>query len=479
MTPASTSKLDTSDVERWRQNIRAYTFGHYCMEMGWSILERERNFQAVVEHFERALTFEAENPLAHWLLVESLRAAGKGDQSKAAHERALAIDPNYQESGLAIQAIRQLREGNRAGAEEALVQLEQHASEVPSLFACRRLFALSDGRMPPEFAGMPTPPLAPAVVQQLGDGIMEIASRLGQAGKPGLAEVGYRWLLGMSPDRPDVYSALSSLLRDQTNYKDLLEIAARGIELEPNDITQRTQFGLACMIADPDWTRAHAQLNAILAISPDHVIALINSWYVRIASGYPLDVATEIQGRLTGQSQNELYKSWLLLALHVAGDVAGALSVGQKLSDGYRRQPNNMRYMALELYDLDRADTGIALLEEGRPGLPPENPRNRVVWAYLLARRGEMDRAIATIEATVDGLSDSYFELTCLALLRETLGESEMADQLYRKAFSMKPKRQWLMARLLSREYAHLDRTYRRLGLAISPHWPEEPHILS
>lgn len=481
MTPAHTPKLDTSDVEQWRQNIRAHTFGNYCMEMGWAILERERNFQAAADHFEQTLAFEAGNTLAHWLLVESLRAAGREAQAQAAHKRALGIDPDYQASGLAIQALKRLREGNRAGAEAALVQLEQHASGFPSLAACRRLLVLSEGKTP---SGIPetTAPLPPAVLQPLEEAIMDVAQKLRQAGQLGPAETGYRWLLDINPNRAEAYSELASLLRARGDYRDLLQIATRGIELEPDDTTLRLQFGLACMIADPDWTRAYAQFKAILALSPGHLTAQVNDWYIRIASGLPLDVVTDIRGRLDSHSaggypEEELYKSWLLLALHAAGDIAGALSVGQKLSDTYRRQPDNMRYMALALAHLDRTDMGLALLEEGKPGNPPENPRNRVVWAYLLARRGEVDRAIAIIEGAVGNLPDNYFELTCLALLQETRGQSEMVDALYRKAFSMQPKRQWLMARLLPGEYAHLDRTYRRLGLALPPHWPENPHI--
>lgn len=467
---------DMSDVECWRRNIRAYTFGHYHMEMGWSIRERENNLQTAIDHFRRSLEIEEKNPLVHWLLVESLQAAGAEDSAQAAHERALAIDPDYQTSGLTIQTIRRLREGDRDGAETTLARLERHASGTSSIEACRRLFAFSDGRMPTE-AARTEALLAPVVVQQLGDAIMDIAFRMEQVGKPALAEAGYRWLLSISPNRADVYSALSGLLILQTDPKDLLDLVERGSLLDPHDITMRIRFGLACMIADPDWTRAHAQFQAILAVTPDHESALVNDWYIRIASGSPLDVAREIRSRLTDQPQNELYKSWLLLALHAAGDIVGAVSIGHTLSDQYRRQPDNMRYMALGLDALGHGDMGIALLEDGKPGTPPENPRNRVVWAYLLARRGELG-GIAMIEAAVDGMPDNYFELTCLALLQETYGQSTAVDELYRKAFSMKPKRQWLMARLLPRDYAHLDHTYRRLGLALPPHWPDSPRIV-
>ncbi|HYC02693.1 MAG TPA: hypothetical protein VED40_05330 [Azospirillaceae bacterium] len=459
------------EIDRWRRNIRAHTFGQYHAEMGWSILERENNADAAARHFAEAVNHDPGRLDMHFLLVETLSAGSNGAAAQAARARALAAHSAYRELGACLVCLRRYCDDRRDAADTLLQALTAEHADRPEVRATEAFRRLADGSGPVDTA---VGTLDPRFADGLADALATLAQKLAAAGKTIRAAAAYDWLLAVAPRRADAYAAAANLQLRGGDYVRMVEIARAGVVVAPHDPALRTALGLALMVVGQDWAEAHASFASVLEQQPSHSVALTNDWYIRIATGQPLSVAEDIRRRLSGQPTDDLYRSWLLLALHVAGDVPGVLALASELNEQYRAQVDNARYIALALASAGRVDEGVSLIEADAAA----NPRTRVVWAFLRAKRGETAEATRIIEAAVEGLEQNYFELACLALLYQSQGRDAEADTLLRRGYAMEPKRQWLMARLLPDDYPRLDSAYRRLGLAAPPHWPEAPQLV-
>lgn len=461
---------ETIDFGRWRSRVRDDTFSRYHFEMGRALLEHENDVKAGVDQLRRAVAVDPTLLVAQCVLVDALQGAGLEGEAEAAHRAAVAVAPDYRLLGLCSLALEKIGAGDHVAARALIDRAEKTASGRSEITACRLALQLADEEAVDLAAavGLAVGQIAPDLAGVLSN----LGRRLTIACKLSVAELACRWSLHLDPGNTDACLGMIDLLRRRSAYRELIGVIESGLAVAPWNATLHFSLGNACMVDDDDWTRAQASFNAALKYDPGLTIARQYGDYIRIARGEPAEVAAEIMATLTNRPAED--KRWLLLALHVAGDIPGALSVAHALDKAGRR-PIDDDLMALELAAQGRIDEGVAVLEAGRPGRPPDNVRSRMVWAYLIARKGDTVRGLAEIEATVPDLPFNAFELACWAVLRDVAGERDAADGLYRRAFAASPKLAWLNARLLPEDGPRIAAAYRRLGLTPHRLWPEAP----
>lgn len=89
-----------------------------------------KNWTAAVESFKNAVSANPKNPDAHNMLGYSYRALGKFDDSFAAYNKALAIDPKHK-GALEYSGMGYLKTNQKAKAEAQLVKLQAICAGCP------------------------------------------------------------------------------------------------------------------------------------------------------------------------------------------------------------------------------------------------------------------------------------------------------------------------------------------------------------
>lgn len=466
---------DAVDFGLWRQRIRDETFSLYHFEMGRALLDHENNLEAGLAQLRRAIAINPTLLPAHCILVDTLRSAGLTAEAEIAHNAAMAIKGDYQLLGLCSLALEKIDADDRDAAETLIARAETSAPDKPLIVACRLLLRLAAGETidSATAAGLALAPIA----DKLAESLKIAGNRLLMASKFDPAEQAFHWLLAVDPRSVPAFNGLASLFRKRGNHRARLEIAERCLTFAPKTGLAHFHAGSARIVLDEDFVAAHAHIRAALQCTPDDLNATTCDWRIRIAQGHALDVLTEVHAVYAKHPNELVLQFWASLALQAAGDVRGALTIHQSFVNDSRNLRDHGLF-ALQLAMLNGTGEGIAYLEGGTPGRPPENHRLRVIWAYLIGRDGRLAPALETLRATVPALPDNALELTCWALVLEAAGDGEQADRRHRQAFDVGAKWAWLNARHLLGDFARLEATYRRLGLIPHPSWPVAPQLI-
>ena len=89
-----------------------------------------KNWTAAVDSFKKAVAADPKNPDAHNMLGYSYRAMGKFDESFAAYDKALAIDPKHK-GALEYSGMGYLKTNQKAKAEAQLLKLTAICAGCP------------------------------------------------------------------------------------------------------------------------------------------------------------------------------------------------------------------------------------------------------------------------------------------------------------------------------------------------------------
>lgn len=89
-----------------------------------------KNWTAAVDSFKKAVVANPQNPDAHNMLGYAYRALGKFDESFAAYDKALAIDPKHK-GALEYSGMGYLKTNQKAKAEAQLLRLTAICAGCP------------------------------------------------------------------------------------------------------------------------------------------------------------------------------------------------------------------------------------------------------------------------------------------------------------------------------------------------------------
>ncbi len=99
-----------------------------------------KNWTAAVDSFKKAVAANPKNPDAHNMLGYSYRALGRFDESFAAYDKALAIDPKHK-GALEYSGMGYLKTNQKAKAEAQLTKLTAVCAACPETVSLAKAVA--------------------------------------------------------------------------------------------------------------------------------------------------------------------------------------------------------------------------------------------------------------------------------------------------------------------------------------------------
>ncbi len=214
-------------------------------------------------------------------------------------------------------------------------------------------------------------------------------------GKLPAAEEQYRLAIQSRPDRWIYYSWLGTLCFNAGRYQEAEEIILRSIELAPDNFMGLRNLGVVHYMQGK-LDEAATEFQKALQIQPEpSLYANLGTLY--FAQGLYTQAVTALEKAIeVGGGSNE-YRLW------------------GNLGDAYRWAPDRTP-QAEEAYL-----RAIQLLQEKLTATPDVGLQTRL--ALYLAKRGDLDQALAQISAITDPPSDDVSSWFRLAIVREICGQ--------------------------------------------------------
>lgn len=451
-----------NDIEGWRRRIRNDTQAHYHLEMGLAILERNEDAACAVAHLRRALTFDPDCILAHYLLIKGLLGIGRDAEAAEAERAARSVRSDHQAIGACLLAARLIRVGR---LDEAARTLDFASPSAPAaeVRACRDLLSFAKGGIPASAEGWRS--LDGDVINALQDTALDLAAR-----QPALPEneqlfALLAWCHRLHPGRNEVAHQFALLLRYAKRDDEAIEAIARS-EAAGADDPRLWLVRSQILSARPGgrWKDIAVECERVLNWQPSLFAARYLRWQALTGSGRAAEVIADIEADVS--TENTLQRKFALIsAHHVRGDLKTALNLYRSID--VKELFDDVRMLgALQLLYTGEPEAALAAFHDFR-----SNPRSQIIAEYALIRSGfDITQPLDVIEAKARSLRWNVLELLAVALMRFMAGSQ--ADETLRSAVAADEKRVWMSARILSGDYPILEGHLARMGFTASQNWP-------
>lgn len=378
-TAFSAAALNEADIERWRNNIRADTFGHYHYEMGVA-LEREGSHAAAAAAFERCITILPDKLDAYARLDAILTTMGDVPAAVALRTRARTRYPDYDVASayqLALDVCR--RNDFRQAVALCRQNLAVHPSHAPTLMLLG-IALIRQGHLAEGFAAFETDSIT--LIRAGNTELAELALEAGTALYHG----------GRSAEAVRLLDVAVQLDLDNTQIWYVLALASRSILAigKAADAMER-----ACTLNPYDTKLQEDRADTMqIAVRPEQ--------------------ATDAAQRALNAGATAARHALLGRALHLAQDYAQAVISFRAALSMSDNQPVTLAYCGLSLCALGQPEKGLEALLQAR-GMARE-----AEWAYLfltfgLLAAGRSDASAAVARRAVALAPDGAWHHLALA----------------------------------------------------------------
>jgi len=395
--------LSPQAIERWRQNIRASTFSNYYLEMGIA-LEREGSLPNALSSYHRAVDLQP-----HWLeaqvrLIRFLQACGQ--DSTVAEQAALRASPNYYALGLAVIAIRRLKDKDCEGALRLASEAMQAGSNLPWVQSVMTIALSFSGRT-------------------------EEARRLASKIRPSPSDIPDNFSDNFSDHIADVVHNLIV----QQQWSCALPCLEALASVDPDNMTMMDQLAWAYLVAG-EWPAAEKALRHHLAHHADDSARTIDLAQVLHAQGDLIESRTHYQ-REAARS-NGPYQ------------LRGRVGLGLiSIAEG---QPEK----AVELLKMPLGDAESDWCQK--------DPMAASTMSLALLQIGDMGNAEQWMNAALHLAEDNHWVLSSMAVLRLRQGNRKEAVELLQKT-GLTPQLSRFTACLRPWAFAELASAYEEGGI--------------
>jgi len=218
------------------------------------------------------------------------------------------------------------------------------------------------------------------------------------------------------------------------------ELVARALELNPNSSDAHTAAGNLAFQGDLDWTRAEAEFQQAIALNPSSSTA--RAWY-----GYLLGTLQRFDEAIKQDLVAiELDPLWLmprnqLVGAHTcSGDLDGAITLLEKMSDAFRDAPRIRNSLAYHYALAGRADDALKIVE---PWAGATDLDTRALRATVLAILGRPEEGRGLVAEWEAGRWPQYISLPSVAGAYAFWGETDKAVALLERDFREGDKVLW------------------------------------
>jgi cyclophilin family peptidyl-prolyl cis-trans isomerase/tetratricopeptide (TPR) repeat protein len=209
----------------------------------------------------------------------------------------------------------------------------------------------------------------------------------------------YSQALELRPNSMEALSALAYAMTQQGAYEDALQVYLRATEIRPNDYTNRKNLAILYQqLGRTDEAIAEAQ--RALQLAPDSEVAAMQGFLAQLTGETPANLDPEVVQQV------------------------------EELSEIGRAQMDAEEWDAAE-------ETFLQVLE-----LSPTSPQAHSALAYVYARQGRLEEAIAANEYVIELVPNDWNSYKNLALLYQETGRTEEAIAAVEEALALAPERE-------------------------------------
>lgn len=397
-----------ADIEAWRQRIRSSTFANYHYEMGKAFAGTGEIAHAVAA-FDRTVAIDPTHAAAHTRMVEELTRAGRSEEARLAHERALQAMAGYQAEGLARLGweIIEAQTADAAVLDEALRRFEQALAlpDAPRHAQHGRVLTLMALRRYEE--GLP---LLPVPATDAPATNAEIAAHYHTAAD-------HAW---SKARRRDVARQLYT----------------EALRLDPQRFESLYRNGLLSFI-DEDLPAAESLLKKAVSLADMPAKVLVHTGMVQLAAGSLAQARASFAEAVTEPSHRAIAQAFIAYVDQLTGNIDSAMA-------GY--------------------DAALASLKASKPAWPWHHSWALSLRGLGLQIRGDSMGALNMHQQAERVLADRWV-IVNIGIALDGLGRRADADEQYWRTRDLLPE--WLSAETRLRPWVRPALIERLRGLTL------------
>ncbi len=473
--------LTEAEIEIWRANIRNDTFGRYHREMGMAIEEKEKNYDAAIEHYRRALSYRSDFFDVHYRLVGALQAVGRHDDGAAARAAAEGMAPDYEIRALIPLCLRDVTNGNVSHARKILQEVQARAPERPEVRIVEALFKVLDGSLKEsDCAVLQTAAIATDHLEELAEYFLEKATEARAKPDLPLAVAALKAALTFDPESTQALLVLSEILPVLGRQEDAEAALTAMLEQEPNNWQLFLNRALAREQLPGKVAQVVEDCERAVAIFPESSLVQVRTIQLLQRRGRQAEAELRWRDRMaTAPSDIQVDVEIGSIKL-VCGEIDETIREVERLA--VKDMPSGVAYRNYQHLALaylakqqrDEFEAALVKVVSARNNQPAE------IWAestrsLFLLNEGRADEATTLARRALEKIGGSHSPIWCLsnlALVLAASGQAEEAARLHRQSIEIMPGLLWYFARIRTIFFLNFEEDYERLGFTTTPFWP-------